>query len=360
VSDYYEVLGVAREATPDEIKRAFRQLARDTHPDANPGDPAAEARFREVAEAYEVLSDPQRKERYDRGEVFGGGDLFSQFGGLDDILQQFFGGGFGGFGGRRSGPRRGPDIGASVTLTLEEAAIGISREIDFRAPGTCDRCSGSGSEPGHDPVTCPTCRGAGSVQVARDSFLGRIMTVVPCSQCAGKGRIIEHPCTKCEGDGFVTVDRSVTVDVPGGVEDGMRLRLSGKGGAGERGAPPGDVYVEVAVETDPRYERVGAELHHRVEIGISEAVFGTTVEVPIVDGDSETIDLPAGTQPETVYRLAKKGMPRVKRRGRGDMFVHIGVAIPTDLTDDQEDVLRSYAELRDEQPAVRKRGLFRR
>lgn len=360
MSDYYEVLGVQRDASSDEIKKAFRRLARDTHPDANPGDSAAEARFREVAEAYEVLSDPQRRDRYDRGEVFGGGDLFSQFGGLDDILQQFFGGGFGGFGGRRNGPRRGPDIGASVTLTLEEAAVGVSREIEFRAPGICDQCGGSGSEPGHEPVTCPTCRGAGSVQVARDSFLGRIMTVAPCAQCGGKGKIIEHPCTKCEGGGLVTVDRSVTVEVPGGVEDGMRLRLSGRGGAGERGAPSGDVYVEVAVEPDERFNRVGDELHHRVEIGISEAVFGTTVEVPIVDGDVETIDLPAGTQPETVYRLAKKGMPRLKRRGRGDMLVHIGVVIPADLTDEQEEALRTYGQLRDEQPAARKRGIFRR
>ncbi len=361
MNDYYEALGVSRDATVDEIKAAFRRLARETHPDANPGDPAAEARFREVAEAYEVLSDPERKARYDRGEVFGGGDLFSQFGGLDDILQQFFGGGFGGgFGGRRNGPRRGPDIGATVTLTLEEAAVGVSREIEFRAPGTCDRCNGTGSEPGHDPVTCPTCRGAGSVQVARESFLGRIMTVAPCSRCNGKGRIIEHPCTKCEGGGLVTIDRSVTVEIPPGVEDGMRLRLSGRGGAGERGAPSGDVYVEVGVEPDERFDRDGDELHHRIEIGISEAVFGTTIEVPVIDGATETIDLPAGTQPETVYRLAKKGMPRLKRRGRGDMLVHIGVAVPTDLTDEQEDALRSYAELREEQPTPPKRRLFRR
>ncbi|MEN8234341.1 MAG: molecular chaperone DnaJ [Actinomycetota bacterium] len=363
MKDYYEVLGVGRDATPDEIKKAFRSLARDTHPDANPDDPGAEERFREVAEAYEVLSDPERKARYDRGEVFGGGDLFSQFGGLDDILQQFFGGGFGGFGGfggRRAGPRRGPDIGATVSLTLEDAAIGTSHEIEFKAPGTCDRCNGVGAEPGHQPTTCPTCRGAGQVQVARDSFLGRIMTVTPCTQCSGKGQIIEHPCTQCEGGGLVTVDRTLTVEVPAGVEHGTRLRLSGRGGAGERGAPPGDVYVEIGIESDERFDRVGDELHHRVEIGISEAVFGTTIEVPLIDGDAESIDIPAGTQPETVYRLAKKGMPRLRRRGHGDLFVHIGVAIPTELTDEQEEALRSYGELRDERPADRKRGLFRR
>lgn len=357
MKDYYEILGVERDATPDEIKNSFRRLARETHPDANPDDPSAEARFREIAEAYEVLSDPQRKARYDHGEVFGGGDLFSQFGGLDDILQQFFGGGFGG---RRAGPRRGPDIGATISLTLAEAAVASSREIEFRAPGTCDRCNGVGAEPGHDPTTCPTCRGAGSVQVARDSFLGRIMTVAPCAQCGGKGQIIEHRCTRCEGDGLVSVERSVPIEVPAGVEDGTRLRLSGRGGAGERGAPAGDLYVEISVEADDRYERVGDELHHRVEIGLSEAVFGTTVEVPLIDGPAETIDLPAGTQPETVYRLNKKGMPRLRRRGRGDMLVHIGVVIPTDLTGEQAEVLRSYGDLRGEQPAERRRGLFRR
>ncbi len=357
MQDYYQALGVSRDATPEEIKNAFRRLARETHPDANPDDPTAEARFREIAEAYEVLSDLQRKARYDHGEVFGGGDLFSQFGGLDDILQQFFGGGFGG---RRSGPRRGPDVAAAVVLTLADAASATGREVEFRAPGMCDRCDGSGSEPGHDAITCPTCRGAGSVQVARDSFLGRIMTVAPCAQCSGRGQIIEHRCTKCEGDGLISMERTVTVDVPPGVEDGTRLRLSGRGGAGERGAPPGDLYVEIQVEHDERFQRNGDELHHRVEIGISEAVFGTTVEVPVIDDDDEPIDIPAGTQPETVYRLSKKGMPRLRRRGRGDMYVHIGVGIPTDLTEEEAETLRSYGALRDEEPAERKRGLFRR
>jgi molecular chaperone DnaJ len=361
MKDYYQALGVGRDATPDEIKNAFRRLARETHPDANPNDPTAEERFREVAEAYEVLSDPQRKARYDHGETVGVGDLFSQFGGLDDILQQFFGGGFGGgFGGRRSGPRRGSDIAASVSLTLAEAAVSANREIEFRAPGTCERCAGTGSEPGHDPVTCPTCRGAGSVQVARESFLGRIMTVAPCARCRGTGQIIEYRCTACEGDGLVTVERTVPVEIPAGVEDGTRLRLSGRGGSGERGAPSGDLYVEIHVEADDRFERVGDDLHHRIEIGISEAVFGTSVDVPIIDDDPDSIDIPAGTQPETVYRLTKKGMPRLRRRGRGDLLVHIGVAIPTDLSDAEADALRTYGELRDEHPAERKRGLFRR
>ncbi len=359
MNDYYQLLGVERSASSEEIKKAFRRLARETHPDANPGDPASELRFREIAEAYEVLSDPVRRERYDRGEVFSGADLFSQFAGLDEILQQFFGGSFG-FGGRRTGPRPGADVGVAMTITLEDAALGVSRPVDFNAPTQCPRCSGDGSEPGHAATRCPQCGGAGAVQVARDTFLGRITSVAECPQCGGSGRLIEVPCTECSGAGRINSQRTVTVEVPAGVEDGTRLRLAGRGGAGEYGAPMGDVYVKIAVSADERFERIGDELHHRTEIGITEAVFGTTVDVPLIDGGSESVDIQPGTQPETVFQFAKMGMPRLRRRGRGDLFVHIGVVIPTDLDGEQEDLLRGYAELRDEQPAAHKRGLFRR
>lgn len=360
MKDYYQILGIDRSASADDIKRAFRRLARETHPDANPNDPTAEVRFREIAEAYEVLSDPVRRERYDRGEVFAGGDLFSQFAGLDEILQQFFGGGGFGFGGRRTGPRPGPDVGVSMSVTLEEAASGVSMAVEFRAPAQCPRCAGDGSEPGHAATRCPRCGGAGAVQVQRDTFLGRITSVGECPQCGGSGRIIEVPCTVCVGAGRVEAPRSVTVEVPPGVEDGTRLRLAGRGGVGEPGAPAGDVYVKVSVTADERFDRIGDELHHRVEIGITEAVFGTTVEIPLIDGGSETVDIEAGTQPETVYQFGKKGMPRLRRRGRGDLFVHVGVVIPTDLDTEQEDLLRAYGELRAEQPEPAKRRLFRR
>lgn len=360
MKDYYQALGVDRSASEEEIKKAFRLLARETHPDANPDDPAAEMRFREIAEAYEVLSDPVRRERYDRGEVFSGADLFSQFAGLDEILQQFFGGAGFGFGSRRSGPRPGGDVGVSTTVTLEEAALGVSRAIEFKAPTQCPRCSGDGSEPGHAATRCPQCGGAGAVQVARDTFLGRITSIAECPQCGGSGRLIEVPCTECSGAGRINAPRSVTVEVPPGVEDGTRLRLAGRGGAGEYGAPMGDVYVKVAVSADERFQRVGDELHHRTEIGITEAVFGAEVDVPLIDGGSETIEIQPATQPETVFQLVKKGMPRLRRRGRGDLFVHIGVVVPTELDSEQEDLLRAYAELRDEHPAPHKRGLFRR
>ena len=361
MKDYYEILGVARDASQDEIKKAFRRLARESHPDANPGDATAEERFRAVAEAYEVLSDDQKRARYDRGETFGGQDLFSQFGGLEDILQQFFGGGFGGgFGGARRGSPRGQDVAIRIDLDLAEAAFGIEREVEFASPVTCATCEGSGAAEGHDPVTCSTCGGQGRVQVARQTLLGTMMSVAECPDCSGTGKQIDHPCEECSGEGRTQGTRSLTVEVPPGVDTGTRLRLSGKGGAGQRSAPGGDVFVEINVRHDDRFQRVGDDLHHRVSVGFTEATFGTEVDVPLLNGDSEMLDIPPGTQPETVYRLAKKGVPRLQRRGRGDLLVHVEIAVPTDLDDEAEEALREYASLRGEQPAAKKRGLFRR
>jgi len=360
VKDYYDILGIARDASSEEIKRAFRQLARESHPDANPGDASAEERFRSVAEAYEVLSDDAKRARYDRGETFGGQDLFSQFGGLEDILQQFFGGGFGGFGGGRRGPQRGQDIAIRIDLDLAEAAFGVEREVEFAAAVICQSCNGDGAAQGHEPHTCATCGGQGRVQVARQTMLGTMMTVAPCPDCSGTGRRIDHPCEECSGQGRTQGVQSLTVEVPAGVYTGTRLRLSGKGGAGQQSAASGDVFVEINVRDDDRFQRVGDDLHHRVTIGFTEATFGKEVHVPLLDGEFETLDIPAGTQPETVYRIAKKGVPRLQRRGRGDLLVHIEITVPTDLDDDAEDILREYASLRGEKPSARKRGLFRR
>lgn len=356
MKDYYDILGVSREATQDEIKKAFRKLARDTHPDANPDDPAAEQRFREIAEAYEILSDPQRRGAFDRGEQFGPGDLFSNFGGLDDILQQFFGGGFGGFGGaRRRGPARGGDIGVSIDMTMAEAATGVSTTFEIDAPERCPACGGNGAEPGHDPRRCPTCNGAGQVQVARQTMLGSMMTVTDCGTCRGRGEIIDSPCKVCSGQGRISSARSLSVEIPAGVDDGTRLRLSGRGGVGDHGAPPGDVYVQVRIAPDPNFTRVGSDLHHQIQIGVAEAALGKEVSVPLVDGSTTEIDIPPGTQSATVFRLSRQGMPRLQRRGRGDLLVEVEVVIPTDLTLDEEEALRSYASLRGEEPAAAKR-----
>ena len=359
MSDYYEVLGVPRDAAQDDIKKAFRKLARETHPDANPEDPEAEARFREVAEAYEVLSDAGKRAAYDRGEVFGGGDLFSSFGGLDDILQQFFGGSFGGFGARASrGPERGSDVAVVTEVTLAEAAAGVSREIFYKAPVRCSVCAGTGSEPGHDPVTCTTCGGRGQVRISRNTFLGSMMTVAACSTCRGRGTVIEHPCEECRGGGRITAEKAITVEIPAGVDDGTRLRLAGRGGAGETSAPPGDLYLQVAVLEDPRFRRIGDDLHHVAKIGLAEAALGTVVAVPRVDGELFDLDVPPGTQPGAVFVMTKRGMPRLQRRGRGDLLVEIEVEVPTQLSSDAEDALRTYAEARGEEPLPPRR--FRR
>jgi len=360
VSDYYEVLGLQRDASADEIKKAFRKLARETHPDANPGDAAAEARFREVAEAYEILSDPDKKTRYDHGETFGAQDLFSQFGGIEDILQQFFGGNFGGFTNARRGPERGGDVALRLDLSLADAAFGTTQDVTFASAVTCDECEGSGSEPGHSPITCSRCDGHGRVQSPRQTFLGTMMTVAACPDCAGTGQRVDHPCPVCASEGRVEGERSLTIEVPQGVETGTRLRLNQKGSAGHRGAASGDVYVDIRVLPDDRYQRVGDDLHHRVSIGFTEATFGTDLEIPLLDGETELLEVPSGTQPETVYRIGKQGVPRLARRGRGDLLVHIEVLVPTGLDEDAEDVLRSYAHMTGERPAKKKRGLFRR
>jgi len=364
MKDYYATLGVARDASSEEIKKAFRKLARDTHPDANPDDPAAEERFREIAEAYEILSDPQRRAAYDRGEQFGAGDLFSTFGGLDEILQQFFGGGFGGFGGfaggRRRGPARGTDIGVDVDMTLAEAATGVSRQIDVSAPERCSSCAGSGAEEGHEPRRCATCHGAGQVQVARQTMLGQMMTVAPCSTCGGRGEVVDVPCRSCSGSGRIDGTRTFTVEIPAGVSDGTRLRLSGRGGVGERGAPPGDLYVQVRVAPDPSFTRVGDDLHHKIQLGIAEATLGKKVSVPLVDGTTTEVDIPPGTQSATMFRLGKQGMPRLQRRGRGDLLIEAEVVVPSDLPHEAEDALREFATILGEEPNEPKRRLRKR
>ena len=352
--DYYDILGVSRDASPDEIKATFRRLARDTHPDANPGDPAAEARFREVAEAYEVLSDGRRRAAYDRGEQFAAGDLFSNFAGLDEILSQFFGGGVGS-GGGRGGPRRGRDVAVRVEISLAEAAEGVERELSFVAPASCSVCRGSGSEPGHDLVTCPTCAGRGQVQVQRNTLLGSMMTVTRCATCSGRGRLVDEPCRECRGAGRLEEEQRLAVEIPGGVDTGTRLRLAGRGGVGELNAPAGDLYVEVLITPDERFERQGEDLTHRVRLGITEAVLGREVDIPLVGGGNYALDIPAGTQPGSVFRLARQGMPKLRRRGRGDLLVEIDVVVPESVSDDEEDLLRQLAALRAEQPADQSR-----
>lgn len=351
--DYYAVLGVDKDAGPEEIKRAFRVVARESHPDAHPDDPGAGERFRQAAEAYEVLSDPERRRRYDRGDTVDIGDLFGPgFGGLDDLLRSVFGdaGPFGGFSGGSS-RTRGRDVLLRVEVSLEEAAFGTETEVTFRADRSCSTCGGDGSAPGSSRVTCSTCGGVGQVRMARRSFLGTMMSVSDCPDCQGIGSRVDVPCSDCGGRGVASADQSVKVEVPSGVSTGTRLRLTGRGEAGGPGAAAGDLFVEIVVGDDPRFRREGDDLVHNFTLGLSEATLGTEVEVPLLGGGVEVVDVPAGTQPGWTTRLTGEGMGRLGRRGRGDLILVADVVVPVDLSAEEEELLRGYAELRGEKPA---------
>lgn len=345
--DYYETLGVARDASTEEVKKAFRRIARETHPDANPGDAEAEARFREAAEAYEVLSDASRRARYDRGDTIDIGDIFGGMGGIDDLLRSVFGdGGFFSTGGRRS--TRGRDVLVTAEVTLEEAAFGTESTVEFQSRQTCTVCAGTGAEPGTGRSTCPECAGAGRVRVAQRSLFGTMMSVTTCPRCSGEGEIITDPCSNCDGEGAVPETSTVSVEIPPGVSTGTRLRLSGRGESGGRQGPPGDLFVEISVAEDPRFERQDADLIHQLSIGLAEATLGTRVEVPLIDGGTTDLEVPGGTQPSTSFLIRGAGMHRLGRRGRGDLLVVIDVTVPQNLSDEEEELLRKWAELRGE------------
>ncbi|MDH3607262.1 MAG: J domain-containing protein [Acidimicrobiia bacterium] len=355
MKDYYQILGVSRDADAEEIKRVFRQLARETHPDANPDDPSAEARFREVAEAYEVLSDPDKRARYDRGETLEFGDLFANFGSLNDLLGSLFGGGGFGFGsnpfGTQAQQRSGQDLLVEAHVTLAEAAGGAEKSLSFTAPQGCPTCEATGAAPGTIPETCPQCAGHGAVQVARRTMLGTMATLQTCDRCHGRGEVVAEPCPTCQGAQLVDEPRTLTVGIPAGVNTGSRLRLRGEGGEGPAGTRSGDLYVHVVVAPDPRFERDGDDLWHRLTVGVTEAILGTQVEVPLINDEPMKMDVPAGTQPGTVVRVPRRGMGRLNGRGRGDLLVEVRVDIPVKLSTEEEEAVRRLAELRSESPA---------
>jgi molecular chaperone DnaJ len=368
--DYYELLGVGRDASDDEIKRAYRKLARELHPDANPGDAAAEERFKKVAVAYEVLRDPDKRRQYDMfgtvGAGAGGpGDPFAGFGGgISDLFDAFFGGtGFGGgAGGRRrgpSGPPRGADLEVALELSFVEAAFGGEHDVTVRTAVSCETCSGSGAEPGTSPVRCPTCDGAGEVRRVRQSILGQMVTASVCDRCHGTGQIIESPCATCRGDGRRIEDRTYTVDVPGGIDDGQTLRLSGRGAVGARGGAPGDLYVHIRVRPHDRFVRQGYDLVHELHVPLTQAALGAHFPYETLDGVEDLV-VPAGTQTGRVFRLRGRGIPHVDGRGRGDLLVQVVVDTPTAVTGRQEELLRALAAERGEDVAPPDTGLFSR
>ena len=352
--DFYEVLGVGRGATDDEIKKAYRKLAKKYHPDLNPDDNSAEQKFKEVSEAYEILSDKEKRSRYDQfGHAgvdpnfgAGGGGGFGGFGGFDmgDIFGDIFGG-FGGFGGGRSarrGPQRGSNVSTEVTITFEEAAFGCEKEINLSRIETCPDCSGSGAKPGTEVTTCSVCGGRGQVTTTQRTILGNMQTVTTCSACGGKGKVAKEPCSKCAGKGRVKKGRKIKVKIPAGIDDGQTISLGGQGNAGEQGAPSGDLYVSVFVRPSQMFERNGFDVSYKMDISFAEAALGATVEVPTLDGKVK-YEIPEGTQPGTVFRFKGKGIPYLKRNGRGDQYVMVNVVVPKKLTNKQKELLKEFA-----------------
>jgi molecular chaperone DnaJ len=350
--DYYEVLGVSRASSADELKKAYRKLALKYHPDRNPGDKNAEERFKEAAEAYEVLSDPKKRQIYDsygheglQGSGFTGfrgfEDIFSSFG---DIFEDFFSFGFGGRGRPRTAARPGNDLGYALDLSFEEAAFGTEKEIELDAFAACDACSGSGAQPGSREATCPMCQGRGQVVQSQGFF--RISTT--CSRCNGTGSVLTAPCGECRGEGRVRRRKRVQVKVPPGVDSGTRLRLRGEGETGHRGGPPGDLYVQLQVRPHGFFERDGDDLYCRVSISFVQAILGDHIELSTLDG-SKTIEIEPGTQPGTVIRYPGEGVPHLRGYGRGDLLVEVHVTIPTHISRRQGELLREFQQDQKEQ-----------
>jgi molecular chaperone DnaJ len=362
--DYYEVLGVSRDASETEVKKAFRRLARELHPDVNE-EPDAEERFKEAAEAYEVLSDAERRRTYDayghEGLRSGGFDPGAGFGSIDDIFQAFFGGGGGGFGfgGRRAAA--GGDVAVEVEVELAEVAAGVRREVSYDVVGSCEHCHGNGAEPGTPISTCERCGGAGELrQVTRTPF-GQMVRGTACDVCGGSGKVPQTPCESCGGSGRTRQSRTSAIEVPAGIEDGQRMRISGAGHAGEPGAPAGDLYVEVRVAEDERFERDGTDLVSTVSIPATEAMLGTTVTVPTLEGEEE-VEVAAGTQPGHHYVLRGAGLPRLGGRRRGNQRVILEVVVPGNLDEEQRELVeRLDGTLEEDNLAPRQaEGLFGR
>lgn len=372
--DYYEVLGVSKGASDDELKKAYRKLAKKYHPDLNPGDKTAETRFKEVNEAYEVLSDRDKRARYDQfghagidpnfsaGGGFGGFGDFSgaDFGDIGDILGSFFGGGFGGFGGSssrsRSGPSKGATVRSSVTISFEEAAFGCEKEISVARNEPCETCKGSGCEPGTTAEVCPDCHGSGVIRVQRGG--GFFTSTSTCPKCGGSGKLIHQPCKACGGAGSVRRQRKITVQIPAGIDNGQAISLRGQGGAGKNGGPAGDLIINVTVKPHPQFRRDGVSIYLEQPISFLQAALGAELEIPTLDGKVKWT-IPEGTQTNTTFRLRGKGIPSINGRGRGDQFVTVHVQVPRGLNHEQKEALRAYGQTMGELPSEEGlRGFF--
>lgn len=353
--DYYEVLGVTKSSTADEIKKAYRKVAMQFHPDRNPGDKAAEDKFKEAAEAYEVLSDTDKRAQYDRfghagvsGASRGQGsgnmeDIFSQFGDIfgDDIFGNFFGGnagGRGGRGGQRSRGTRGSNLRIKIKLNFEEISKGVTKQIKVKKHVACNTCSGSGAKDKNSVQNCGTCGGSGQVRRVTNTFLGQMQTVTTCPTCNGEGSTITSKCTVCKGEGRVYGEETVSIDIPAGVQEGMQLSVAGRGNAGERGGPPGDLIVLIEEEAHKELHRDGLNVAYELYITFPDAVFGTNLEVPTIDGRAK-IKIPAGTQSGKIFRLKGKGFPAINSYEKGDQLIHVNIWTPQQVSADEKNML---------------------
>ena len=360
--DYYEVLGVGRSATAEELKRAYRKLALQYHPDRNPNDPQAEVRFKEINEAYEVLSDDSKRQRYDSfghagtqgmpGFDFGG----AGFGGINDIFDMFFGAGAGTAGRTGTRVRRGSDLRLDLRLSFEEAVFGVDRELTIPRAEPCEQCHGSGAAAGTSPQTCPQCRGSGQVRRATQSIFGQIVNVTSCPRCNGEGKVIERPCRNCGGSGHVPGEKKVRVTIPAGVDDGSQIRLSGEGETGPRNGVPGDLYIAIHVKPHPVLKRNGTDIVYELPLSVAQAALGDTIEIPTVDGP-EKMEIPAGTQYGKTIRIHGRGVPHIRSGRRGDQVVFVRVVIPTQLTEEQKQALRVLGGI-DGKPQHVEKGFF--